>query len=86
MNRGQPPYALEITRVLAAPPELVFEAWTSAEHARHWWFPGPSGREFTCVAFALHFRVGGDRPGWCFDRNPSPKRHAATATRSAGTR
>jgi uncharacterized protein YndB with AHSA1/START domain len=28
-----------ITRVFDAPPVLVFEAWTKAEHVAHWWDP-----------------------------------------------
>jgi uncharacterized protein YndB with AHSA1/START domain len=37
----------------------VWEAWTSAEHARRWWYPRQDGRDFACVAFAMDFRVGG---------------------------
>lgn len=28
-----------ITRLFEAPRALVFEAWTNAEHVRHWWDP-----------------------------------------------
>lgn len=28
-----------VTRVFDAPRALVFEAWTKAEHVRHWWDP-----------------------------------------------
>src|ERR1700692_4170870 len=28
-----------ITRIFDAPRTLVFEAWTNAEHVRHWWDP-----------------------------------------------
>ena len=52
--------SLTIVRMLDAPPELVFEAWTSAEHARRWWYPRQGGTDFACVAFAMDFRVGGD--------------------------
>jgi len=30
---------LIITRVFDAPRELVWEAWTKAEHVKHWWGP-----------------------------------------------
>jgi len=59
MNRDHPPFALEITRVLGAPPDIVFEAWTSAEHARHWWYPRQGGRDFECLDFTMDFRAGG---------------------------
>ena len=32
---------LVITRLLNAPRELVFEAWTTPDHIKHWW--GPNG-------------------------------------------
>lgn len=28
-----------VSRVFDAPREIVFEAWTKAEHVRHWWDP-----------------------------------------------
>ena len=52
--------SLVIVRTLDAPPELVYEAWTTAEHARRWWYPRQGGQDFACVAFAMDFRVGGD--------------------------
>ena len=55
-----PDQSLVIVRTLDAPPELVYEAWTSAEHARRWWYPRQGGQDFACVAFAMDFRVGGD--------------------------
>ena len=54
-----PDLSLTIVRTLDAPPELVFEAWTSAEHARRWWYPRQGGQDFACVAFVMDFRVGG---------------------------
>ena len=54
-----PGLSLTIVRTLDAPPELVFEAWTTAEHARRWWYPRQGGKDFACVAFAMDFRVGG---------------------------
>lgn len=51
--------SLSIVRTLDAPPALVYEAWTSADHARRWWYPRQGGRDFACVAFDMDFRVGG---------------------------
>ena len=44
-----------ISRVLHAPRELVWEAWTNPEHVANWW--GPRG--FTNTAKRHEFRVGG---------------------------
>jgi uncharacterized protein YndB with AHSA1/START domain len=52
-------YALSIERVLDAPPDLVFEAWTSAEHAKRWWYPRENGKDFVCTSFEMDFREGG---------------------------
>ena len=48
-----------ITRVIDAPRELVFEAFTEVRHLSHWW--GPRG--FTTTTRAFEFRVGGE---WVF--------------------
>ena len=32
--------AIVITRTFAAPPSVVFDAWTIAEHVAQWWDPG----------------------------------------------
>lgn len=50
---------LLITRVFDAPRDTVFEAWTSAEHARRWWYPRLDGRPFACTSYEMDFRVGG---------------------------
>jgi uncharacterized protein YndB with AHSA1/START domain len=42
-------------RLVAAPPELVFDAWTKPEHLRHWW--GPRWLQLTICEVDL--RVGG---------------------------
>jgi uncharacterized protein YndB with AHSA1/START domain len=42
-------------RFVDAPPDLVFEAWTQAEHLRHWWGP----REFAIVVCESYPEVGG---------------------------
>src|SRR6201747_2220019 len=45
-----------ITRVISAPRELVFEAYTEVRHLSRWW--GPEG--FTTTTRAFEFRVGGE--------------------------
>jgi hypothetical protein len=44
-----------ITRVISAPREVVFEAFTEVRHLSRWW--GPEG--FTTTTRAFEFRVGG---------------------------
>jgi len=44
-----------ISRVIDAPPELVFAAFTEVRHLSQWW--GPEG--FTTTTQAFEFRVGG---------------------------
>jgi uncharacterized protein YndB with AHSA1/START domain len=46
---------ISITRIVEAPPELVFEAWTEAEHLAKWW--GPEG--FTVPSAESDPRPGG---------------------------
>ena len=48
-----------ISRVIDAPRELVFEAFTEVRHLSQWW--GPEG--FTTTTSAFEFRVGGE---WVF--------------------
>ena len=45
-----------ISRVIDAPPELVFEAFTEVRHLSRWW--GPEG--FTTTTQSFEFRVGGE--------------------------
>ena len=45
-----------MTRVISAPRELVFEAFTEVRHLSRWW--GPEG--FTTTTRAFEFRVGGE--------------------------
>src|SRR5207245_6796261 len=45
-----------ISRVISAPGELVFEAFTEVRHLSRWW--GPEG--FTTTTRAFEFRVGGE--------------------------
>ena len=48
-----------ISRVIDAPRELVFEAFTEVRHLSRWW--GPEG--FTTTTQSFEFRVGGE---WAF--------------------
>jgi uncharacterized protein YndB with AHSA1/START domain len=48
-----------IARVIDAPPDVVFEAFTDVRHLSRWW--GPQG--FTTTTRAFAFRVGGE---WVF--------------------
>src|SRR3954451_12110584 len=50
---------IAISRVIDAPPELVFEAFTEVRHLSRWW--GPEG--FTTTTRAFEWRVGGE---WVF--------------------
>ena len=50
---------LVISRVIDAPRELVFEAFTEIRHLSRWW--GPTG--FTTTTQSFDFRVGGE---WVF--------------------
>ncbi|MFC9558061.1 SRPBCC family protein [Agromyces sp. NPDC056965] len=45
-----------ISRMIDAPRELVFEAFTEVRHLSQWW--GPEG--FTTTTRSFEFRVGGD--------------------------
>src|SRR6476469_2061941 len=45
-----------ISRLISAPRELVFEAFTEVRHLSRWW--GPEG--FTTTTRAFEFRVGGE--------------------------
>src|SRR5215203_2936042 len=62
---GDPPYEeLVVTRVLDAPREFVFRAWTEPERVRRWW--GPEG--FTAPYCDLHRLLrgcGGQRGPSC---------------------
>lgn len=45
------PGRFELTRIVAAPRERVFEVWTKAEHFAHWW--GPKGLKTIVRSFEL---------------------------------
>jgi len=46
---------LVVSRLLQAPRKLVFQAWSSAEHLRHWFCPAG----YTVPDARIEFRVGG---------------------------
>jgi uncharacterized protein YndB with AHSA1/START domain len=46
---------ISIVRILNAPKELVFEAWTDPKHISEWW--GPTG--FTTTTHEMNVKVGG---------------------------
>jgi len=48
---------LVVTRIINAPPHLVFEAWTTAELFQRWWVPKSSG--LTLLSCELDVRAGG---------------------------
>ncbi|WP_306321353.1 MULTISPECIES: SRPBCC family protein [unclassified Streptomyces] len=48
-----------VSRLVDAPPELVFEAFTEVRHLSHWW--GPEG--FSTTTRSFEFREGGE---WTF--------------------
>ena len=49
------PLELVVSRLVDAPPALVFKAWTRQEHAARWW--GPAG--FTIESCRLDATPGG---------------------------
>ncbi|MDF2936187.1 MAG: hypothetical protein K0Q90_1560 [Paenibacillaceae bacterium] len=51
MNEKTANHELVITRIFEAPRELVFQAFTDAEHLKHWW--GPEGAVLHVVEFDL---------------------------------
>src|ERR1700710_1454038 len=82
-----------ISRVISAPRELVFEAFTEVRHLSRWW--GPEG--FTTTTRAFEFRVGGEwdfvmhgadgtdyQEGICWTEIVPPERIALQDGRSRG--
>ena len=63
-----------ITRVVDAPREQVWQAWTEPEHFKKWW--GPKG--FTCPASKIDLREGG-KYLHCM-RSPDGKDYWSTGT------
>ncbi len=54
-NSSVPTRAIEIARILDAPRELVWQAWTDPQHLMRWWGP----EQFTSPACTIDLRVGG---------------------------
>ena len=52
-NRGK--QDVLIVRMLDAPRELVWKAWTDPEHFKSWWGP----KDYTCPFCEMDLRVGG---------------------------
>jgi uncharacterized protein YndB with AHSA1/START domain len=52
---GTQPRPFQVSRTFPFPRELVFRAWSSAEHLKHWFCPAV----FTVPAAEIEFRVGG---------------------------
>jgi uncharacterized protein YndB with AHSA1/START domain len=48
---------LVVTRTFDAPPRIVFEAWTKAEHFKRWWVPKSMG--MTLKSCEMDVRTGG---------------------------
>jgi len=46
---------LVVTRILTAPVELLWKAWTVPEHLMRWWGPD----HFTCPSAKIDFRESG---------------------------
>jgi uncharacterized protein YndB with AHSA1/START domain len=53
--KSAPPAPLVVSRLFAAPRELVFRAWSSAEHLKRWFCPAG----YSVPAAEADFRVGG---------------------------
>ena len=56
---------ITVSRIINAPRELVWRAWTDADLIRRWWGP----KRFTSPAFEMDVRVGGDYMGAMRDRD-----------------
>lgn len=46
---------LVVTRIIDAPVDVVWKAWTDPEHVRHWWGP----KYYTSPSCQIDLRVGG---------------------------
>lgn len=55
-NTGTAKRELSISRLINAPQELVWEAWTNPEHIKHWW--GPVG--FESSISKMEVKTGGE--------------------------
>lgn len=52
-------HELVITRVLDAPPALVFQVWSDPVHVVRWWGPRAGSEDFSTPVCEMDFRVGG---------------------------
>jgi len=50
-----PQLDLTINRVISAPPDLVWKAWTDPKSFEQWWIPAPA----LCRVLAMELRPGG---------------------------
>ncbi len=50
------PEPLVVSRIFPASPELVFQAWSSADHLKNWFCPAA----YTVADAKIEFKVGGD--------------------------
>ena len=71
------PQMIITTRVLDAPRELVFEAWTDHKHLSQWW--GPDG--FTTTTRSFDMRAGGVCRSSCMAPTAATTRTASPTTR-----
>ena len=55
MNPEESADRVRITRIIDAPQDDVFRAWTEPDQIRRWWGPG----EFTCPEAEVDLRPGG---------------------------
>lgn len=55
MNVEEKDRELVINRIFDAPPELLFDVWSSCEHLKHWWGP----KEWPMEECSIDFREGG---------------------------
>lgn len=53
--KPDPKLDLVLERVVDVPPELVWTAWTTPKHIRHWFVPKP----WTCADVEIDLRPGG---------------------------
>jgi len=56
MLTGEAPAPLVVSRIFPAPRDLVFRAWSSADHLKRWFCPAG----FSVPEARVEFRVGGD--------------------------
>jgi uncharacterized protein YndB with AHSA1/START domain len=55
-------YVLRMKRAFKAPPQAIFDAWTSSEVLRRWW---PAGSDWDTPVVEVDVRVGGSFGSSC---------------------